>query len=197
MVNSMSDQPGDAVTVVSDALLLARFRAGDESCFEALFERHYDRVYGVLFRLTGTRAEAEDIAQEVFLKLYQSRLRHGENIAGWLYRVASNMGYNALRASARRARREQQAAASEALTEDRLPGPEERVTRQEARQAAQAALVTIRPRLARLLILREMGFSYQELADIVGVAPGSVGTLLARAREAFEKAYVQQQGEEG
>ncbi|MBP6015446.1 MAG: sigma-70 family RNA polymerase sigma factor [Candidatus Promineofilum sp.] len=94
------------MTALSDYSLLARMAHGDAHAFDALFHRHYDRVYGVLFRLVGERAEAEDLAQETFLRLYK-RVDRGrplsmdENIGGWLYRVAMNLGYNALRSRRR------------------------------------------------------------------------------------------------
>ncbi len=188
MAKDVNEEEAEPVAAVPDAILLQRFREGDEESFEALFARHYDLVYGVLFRLTGTRAEAEDLAQEVFLKLYQRPLRHGENVAGWLYRVAVNTGYNALRASQRRMRREQ----FSADRPDGLPTPEEEVSQREARRSVQAALARIPPRAAKLLVLRELAFSYREMAAIVGVAPGSVGTLLARAQREFEKAFREQ-----
>lgn len=169
----------------TDTLLLHRFVAGDVAGFEELFRRHYDMVYGVLFRLVGTRQEAEDLAQEVFFKLYQNPLRHGDNIAGWLYRVATNTGYNALRASHRRYQREYRAGG------DSIPpsAPEEEVTRREIRRQVRATLLAIPERDAKMLVLSEVGFSYQEMAEIIGVAPGSVGTLLARARSTFLAAY--------
>lgn len=173
------------MTAVPDALLLRRFYEGDEASFEALFTRHYDMIYGVLFRLTGTRQEAEDLAQEVFLRLHQCPLRHDENVAGWLYRVAINTGYNALRAAHRRERRERVAGHEANLP----PSPEDEVARREAQRRVRDVLGKLPPRAAKLLILREMGFSYRELADIIGVAPGSVGTLLARAQRGFREAY--------
>ncbi len=178
--------PGDdLVSTHTDALLLHRFRAGDEAGFEELFRRHYDMVYGVLFRLLGTRQEAEDLAQEVFFKLYRNPLRHGDNVAGWLYRVATNTGYNALRASHRRYQREYRAG------EDNISSlaPEEEVTRREIQRQVRTALLMLPERDAKMLVLSQAGFSYQELAEIIGVAPSSIGTLLARARCAFLAAY--------
>jgi RNA polymerase sigma-70 factor (ECF subfamily) len=178
-------QEGKPVSAHTDALLLERFLAGDQASFEALFERHYSLIYGVLYRLTGTRQEAEDLAQEVFLKLFHNPLRRGDNVSGWLYRVALNMGYNALRAETRRAERERSAGGEHG----EAPQPEEVASRHELQQSVRRALARIPERDARLLVLSEMGFSYQELAEIVEVAPGSVGTLLARARKAFLAAY--------
>ncbi|MBN1429504.1 MAG: sigma-70 family RNA polymerase sigma factor [Anaerolineae bacterium] len=173
------------MSIHTDALLLHRFLAGDEAGFEELFQRHYDMVYGVLFRLVGTRQEAEDLAQEVFFKLYKRPLQHGENIAGWLYRVATNMGYNALRANHRRYQRECKAGSDQ----QPLAAPEEEVTRREVQRQIRNALMAIPERDAKMLVLSQTGFSYQELAEIVGVAPGSVGTLLARAKRTFLVAY--------
>jgi RNA polymerase sigma-70 factor, ECF subfamily len=178
--------PGDdLVSTHTDALLLHRFRAGDEAGFEELFRRHYDMVYGVLFRLVGTRQEAEDLAQEVFFKLYQNPLRHDDNIAGWLYRVATNTGYNALRAGYRRYQRERKVGEDVAS----LPAPEEETVRREVEQRVRVALLAIPERDAKMLMLNEVGFSHRELAEIVEVAPSSVGTLLARARRSFLAAY--------
>jgi RNA polymerase sigma-70 factor (ECF subfamily) len=175
---------------MTDALLLQRFLAGDERSFEELFARHYSMVYGALYRLVGSRAEAEDLAQEVFLRLYRRRLRRGENVAGWLYRVAVNMGYNALRAAARAARREQFAGQPAGATP-----VEEHVERREQAYRVRLTLARIKPRAAKMLLLRGMGLSYTEVADAIGIAPGSVGTLLARAQREFRKTYIDMWGE--
>jgi RNA polymerase sigma-70 factor (ECF subfamily) len=175
---------------LSDSILLNRLARGDVAAFDTLFYRHYDRVYGLLFRLVGERSEAEDLTQETFLKLHahaQKRWRGGdENISAWLYRVAMNLGYNALRGRKRRWQRDVHL----------LPEPtnadltQEALLRREERAAVRVALARLPQQQAQLLVLRQMDFSYAECAAICGVAPGSVGTLLARAAEAFRKAYV-------
>jgi RNA polymerase sigma factor (sigma-70 family) len=75
----------------------------DERAFEAIFTEHYPRIYAVLFRLVGDRLEADDLAAEAFWKLWEKPPSQEENVAGWLYRVATRLGYNALRAARRRA----------------------------------------------------------------------------------------------
>ena len=104
---------GDDVTTLTDSLLLERIQQGDTDSFETLFYRHYDRVYGLLYRLVGNRAEAEDLAQEVFVKLYKHTSRRRffgsarkQNIGAWLYRVATNAGYDALKMRKRRWQRD-------------------------------------------------------------------------------------------
>ena len=181
------------MSVHTDSLLLRRFLEGDQAGFEELFARHYNMVYGVLYRLTGTRAEAEDVAQEVFLKLYRNPLRRDENVAGWLYRVAINAGYNAVRTTFRRERREQTAG-----WEGQAPiRPEEETQQRELAARVRSALMAIPERDAKLLILSDAGFDYRELAQIVQVAPGSIGTLLARARKSFARAYGIDEPDEG
>ena len=174
---------------LSDTALLADTARGDAASFETLFHRHYDRVYGILFRLVGERGEAEDLAQEVFLRLHDhARRRRGldDNVGAWLYRVATNLGYNALRD--RRRRRQRDVALVPTESED----AEARLARREERRAVRAALAELSQRQAQLLVLRQMEFSYAECAAIVGVAPASVGALLARAARAFREAYEKQ-----
>jgi RNA polymerase sigma-70 factor (ECF subfamily) len=182
------------MVALSDTALLADTARGDTTAFETLFQRHYDRVYGILFRLVGERSEAEDLAQEVFLRLHDHALRvhalrrrhHDDNVGAWLYRVATNLGYNALRDRRRRWQRDVYLVPPEA------GDAEADAARREERRAVRAALARLSERQAQLLILRQMEFSYAECAAIVGVAPASVGALLARAARAFREAYEQQ-----
>lgn len=169
---------------------LSRADARDKQTepFDTLFSQHYTAIYGVLFRLTGERAEAEDLAQETFLRLYDA-LRDSQrldNVGGWLYRVATRLGYNALRAARRRAGYEQAAAEPE---QARTLDPAEEVVRAEQRRLVRAALAELPSQQVQLLVLRHSGLSYKELADVMGVAPASVGTLLARAEQAFGACY--------
>lgn len=178
-------QTGEARTVASD--------------FDALFLAHYDGVYRLAYRLAGTREEAEDLAQEAFLRLHRTpHLWHTaanptaeHNVRAWLYRVVTNLAYNALRGERRRRQRE-----------DRLAGPTAPDTDidiadaalgavEQAQAAAQVrrALAALTERQVQLLLLRQAGLSYRELAAALGVASGSVGTLLARAEAAFVAAY--------
>lgn len=183
------------MAVLSDNALLYRMTRGDVASFDALFLRHYDRVYGLLFRLIGNRAEAEDLTQEVFLKLYaraeRRRAAMDENVGGWLYRVAMNMGYNALRGRKRLSERD-----VHLLPEEEL-GVEGQVARREDREIVRAVLAGMPERQAKLLLLRQMEFSYAECAMICDVAPGSVGTLLARAAESFRRSYEASAGQMG
>jgi len=174
----------------AEAILLEGARAGQEAAFEALFEQYYRRIYAVLYRLVGD--EADDLAQEVFLKLYYCPPQRAESkLAAWLYRVATNLGYNALRARKRwEIRRDALGAeAHGADWQGEAPSPEAWAERQEERHHVRATLAQLKKREAILLVLRYSDLSYRQIADVLGVAPGSVGTLLARAERAFERAY--------
>ncbi|MFO7539884.1 MAG: sigma-70 family RNA polymerase sigma factor [Chloroflexota bacterium] len=180
------------MTALSDNVLLEQIRTGDQASFDTLFHRHYDRVYGLLFRLLGNRGEAEDMTQEVFLKLYNHAFRkklfgrkREHNIGAWLYRVATNMGYNEIRSRQRRWQR------NTVLVPDPAgsPAAEQEVERRERETAVRAALAQLPERQVQLLLMRQMDFTYAECAAACDISPNSVGTLLARAAQAFRLAY--------
>lgn len=187
------------MTSLSDNLLLEQIGQGDVASFEALFHQHYDRVYGLLFRLLGNRAEAEDVTQEVFLKLHDHafsrrflRRNREHNIGAWLYRTATNAGYNTIRGRQRRWQR------NTLLVPDPqgIPGAEKEVEQRERETAVRQTLAKLPERQTQLLLMRQMGFSYAECAEAIGVAPTSVGTLLARAAAAFKQVYEEENGEQ-
>ena len=154
--------------------------------FDAVFLAHWDRVYGILYRLVGNRAEAEDLAQDVFVKLYQQPPRRADsNIGAWLYRVATNSGYNALRGRNRQQRWYQLLWRSQPQT---APDPEQQLADSETTAAVRAALATLTPQQGQLLLLRHMGLSYAELAAACDLNPNSVGKQLSRAAAAFRSA---------
>ncbi len=185
------------MTSLTDNLLLEQMGQGDVASFEVLFHQHYDRVYGLLFRLLGNRDEAEDVTQEVFLKLHDHafsrrflKRNREHNIGAWLYRTATNMGYNHIRGRQRRWQR------NTILVPDPqgIPGAEKEVEQRERETAVRQTLATLPERDVQLLLMRQMGFSYAECAEAVGVAASSVGTLLARAAVAFKEAYEEENG---
>lgn len=176
------------LTTISDSVLLERIKQGDNTSFEMLFYRHYDRVYGLLFRLTGNRADAEDLAQEIFLKLYRQPLTgsRSHNVSAWLYRVATNRGYNHIRDRRRRWQRDK--ALLQEMTETN-PDPLVELSRKETQYRVRLVLSHLPERQTQLLLLRQMGLSYTELAEACQVAPGSVGKMLSRAGDAFRQVY--------
>ena len=165
-------------------------RADAGAWFESAFNEHWQRVYGITYRLVGDPDEAQDLALEAFWHLHQRSLQEGKvgELEGWLYRVATNLGLNSLRARQRRQRYEEKAGQS-TLENDRTPDPAAEYERQQEREQVRATLAHIKPRSARLLVLRYSGLSYAEIAAALDLAPGSVGTLLARAEKEFAERY--------
>jgi RNA polymerase sigma-70 factor (ECF subfamily) len=170
----------------------ARSSGEGQSEFEALFLEHYGRVLRLLIRLTGNRAQAEELANDVFLRLSHRPLAWllSNHVCPWLYRTATNAGIDALR-SAHRRKRHEQASANESRSGNTLePGPLADVLRQEERLRVQRVLSAIKPAWAQLLLMRSGGSSYSELADALHVQAGSIGTLLNRAEAEFRKKYL-------
>lgn len=172
-----------------------------ESDFEQIFQQHYARIVAILFRLVGDRAQAEELAGDVFWKIYhqpQLSVKMAErehNIGGWLYRAATRVGIDALRASARRKRYEQAAGQAAFAAGTAEADPLTDVLRDEKRRRVQSVLAAMKPAQAQLLLLRQSGFSYQELGEILGVKTNSIGTLLARAEAEFEKRFCESGGD--
>lgn len=175
--------------MTTDAWLFRSVTTQPKLDFDSLFLAHYDGVYRLLYRIVGAREDAEDLAQETFLRLARQRFRGDQehNVRAWLYRVATNLAYNLLRGEGRRTRRQQQFGAVAAA--ETAPDATEAALRGDEQAAVRRTLARLPERQAQLLLLRHAGLSYRELAEAAGIAPGSVGTLLARAEAAFEKAY--------
>jgi RNA polymerase sigma factor (sigma-70 family) len=163
---------------------------------EALFREHYGRLVGMLARLTGDRAQSEEIASDVFHKLSQrpALLASGDDLAAWIYRVATNAGVDALRTRTRRRQREE-AAAADGFHDSAQPSALDQLLAAERAARVRAVLASLKPRDAQLLLLRSAGLAYRELAVTLGIEAGSVGTLLARAEAEFQRRFRARYGE--
>lgn len=154
-----------------------------------LFRTHYARLFGLTYRLLGDRAEAEDVAQEAFVKLMGSPLlaRPDDEVFAWLSRVALNGGTNRLRDRQRAQQRLERVGRLEvaASPED----PLRTAVRNEEQTTVRQALEGLPERQRQVLLLRHAGYSYAEIAATLDLALGSVGVLLARAEGAFRRRY--------
>lgn len=170
----------------SDDTLLQRLSRGEDLAFDFLFLRYHTQVYRVAYGLVGKREEAEDLVQETFLELYRNAptLDRDPTLLPWLCRVALNKGYNALRGE----RRERERVERWAVMPEQVD-PLVEVLRSEEQAKVRAVLRVLPDRQSELLLLRHAGLSYAEIASVIDVAPGSVGTLLVRAERAFLAAY--------
>jgi RNA polymerase sigma factor (sigma-70 family) len=152
--------------------------------FDRLFLAEYGRVVAIANRVLADRAEAEDVAQEVFIDFHRRHRADAPYAPAWLHRAAVHTALNRLRSRRRRERRER----AQAGDGDPAPlDPEQEVERREDRRLLQAALARLPERAAAVLALRYSGLSYVEVGAALGVSAGQVGTRLRRAEHALRK----------
>lgn len=165
------------------------FRSSDADAFSdavsALYHARFQSLFRYLDRLTGDPDLAQDLAQDTFVRLHRRGMMP-DDPAAWLGTVATNLFRDHRRQSRRRAELVTEHAPDAAPSDP--PAADAGVLVHEARTQARAALDALPWRDRTLLLLRHEGYSYRELAHAVGVAEGSVGTLLVRATRMFREA---------
>jgi RNA polymerase sigma-70 factor (ECF subfamily) len=166
----------------SVALSGPRERGAVRADLEQVFRATYPRVVAVAARVLGSRNEAEDVAQEVFLAFGRSSVPGGQAV-GWLSVAAAHTALNHLRSGRRRAVHEEAAGDGDAIS----PDVADAVVTLDERRRVRAALARLPRRLAVALVLRHSGLSYAEVAAALDLSPGSVGTTVRRAESALRK----------
>jgi RNA polymerase sigma-70 factor (ECF subfamily) len=182
------------MTVVDlDYALLRQVSQGNERAFTELLRRHQDRIYRLALRLLRQPQEAEDAAQEVFLKAYQNagRFTPTNTVAAWLNRITANHCLNLLRS--RKVRKEVawedlDSPAGKPMEFPDVAGeagnPLNLVTGKECAAHIQQALAGLPENQRQALVLKRFGdFSYQEIGEIMGLSPSAVDGLIKRARQ--------------
>ena len=174
-------QQGGAASVAVLRAPRAETREDARSDLETVFRRDYALVVGVAARVLGSRDEAEDVAQEVFLSFSRSSVPAAE-ARGWLSVAAAHTALNLLRSGRRRVARETAVAADPVVRDV----ADDVVTREE-RARVREALARLPRTSATALVLRHSGLSYAEVAAALDLSPGSVGTTVRRAESALRK----------
>jgi RNA polymerase sigma-70 factor (ECF subfamily) len=166
-----------------DAQLVDRLRRGDPRAFEELVIAHQHRVFGVAFRMLGSRAEAEEAAQEVFLRAHRAIADFcgDAKLSTWLYAIASRLCLNRLASGERRLLRE----GEETLA--RIPSghasPADELERSERDAALHRAIAELSDERRLVVVLRDLeGLSYEEIAAALDLELGTVRSRLHRAR---------------
>lgn len=185
------------VVRVDDSVLIEDLRSGVESAYEALIGRFEQPVYSMISRLMDDPADAPDVVQEVFLKIFRNigSFRGDSSLKTWIYRIAVNEARNHRRWFSRHRRREVAIEANpgeEHGYSDWLadPGrsPFETALDSETGALIEKALAAVNPKFRTALVLREIeGLSYGEVAEILGVSLGTVKSRILRGREALRK----------
>jgi RNA polymerase sigma-70 factor (ECF subfamily) len=164
--------------VETDEALYARVKRGDMSAFDELYSRYAKRLFAFLRAQLPTRADAEDVFHEAFLRTLDSRevaFDRG-SFRAWLYRIARNLVLNRARSSDRG----QDALSKLVGAEDAAPSADEHVARLEVLRALDGAVARLPSPLSEVYHLRSSGLSYEEMALVLGVP---LGTLKSRMNQ--------------
>ncbi len=159
-----------------------------ESNFDSIYEKYYSKILKHIAYLTGSIHAAEDLAQEVFLRLYNSPPSHSNTIA-WLCKVANNLAYNYTRDEKNKKNKEPVIAEDEA---DKVISIEDRVLKNSEIKLTKKVLNFLPARDKMCLLLKFSGYKYDEIAEVVGIEKTSVGTILARAQAKFKEKYLKE-----
>lgn len=187
-----------------DHALIEGLRAGEESAYEALIQRFEQPIFNIISRLLDDPADAADVVQEVFLKVFRNvaSFRGESSLKTWIYRIAVNEARNQRRWFSRHRRQEVNLEAEESCEpyqrangknyQNFLPDPGrspfEVTLDHETSSLIEAALVDLNPKFRAALVLREMeGLSYEEIGDILEISLGTVKSRILRGRDALKK----------
>jgi RNA polymerase sigma-70 factor (ECF subfamily) len=166
--------------------LIDACRRGERDAFRALFEGYKDKVYSIALRFSGDEALAMDIAQDVFLKLFSSisDFRGESAFSTWVYRLVVNACLDHKRRSWRLI-----PIADDLLAVLRAPGNSlDRMLHSEMRDKVRNAVEKLSPELRMVVVLRYTeGLSYDEIAEVLGCATGTVASRLNRAHKVLER----------
>ncbi len=161
--------------------------------FDGLFDSVYPALFRYCNRLTGDPDQAEDLAQEAFFRLLDRGAEGSPaGLRSWLFRVATNLARD--RSRTRETRRR---ILSGVPPPENVPGPDREMSRTEEVARVRRGLESLTPRDREMLLLRQEGFSYKEIAEVAGVSHRSVGTILARALERLAEALTKEDGAHG
>jgi len=181
------------VTDPTDAQLVSLTRSGDRDAYSALVARYQGHVYGLAYSLVGNWADAQDIAQETFIRAYVNldQLREPDRFAAWLRRVAFSVAMKWLKTFRPGLFEQLDGRVDLDVLEipDFKPGPPEVVERRELAQAVQQAIASLPPKYRVPLTMFHLdGLSVQKVADFLDIPLGTAKTLIYRARQKLKAA---------
>jgi RNA polymerase sigma-70 factor (ECF subfamily) len=184
-----------------ESALVLTLRAGVESAYEELIQRFEQPVFNIISRLMDDPADAADVVQDVFLKIFKSisSFRQDSSLKTWIYRIAVNEARNHRRWFSRH-RRQEVCLDGDARNLDRdthgyqdwLPDPGrspfDLALDRETQSLVEQALLKLNPKFRAALVLREIeGLSYEEIAEILDISLGTVKSRILRGRDALRK----------
>lgn len=183
------------MTSLRERLLVRRLKQRDERAFREVVRLYQHRIYNLVYRMIGSREEAEDIAQDVFVTVFKviDTFRGDSQLSTWIYRIATNQCKNRIKYLGRRSQgrtTELDAAAERELQDHAMPaivtqvaGPDAVLEGLQLERIVQEGLAALDEEHRVLIVLRDVeNLSYAEIASITGIAEGTVKSRLHRAR---------------
>ena len=179
------------MTREQEAAVIQAVLDGDVNAYEALVKEYEKNVYNLALRMTGNSEDAADMAQEAFIKAYNSltAFRGDSKFSVWLYRIVSNVCLDFLRSRSRKqtvslSTENDDGEEVELDIADETHSPEQLLDRSLTRDAVRRGLAALPPDHREILLLREIqGLSYEEIADVLGLEAGTVKSRIFRARK--------------
>ena len=176
--------------------LMARIAEGDDSAFEILVNRHQTSILNLVYRFIGDRTQAKDLAQEVFLKVWQSAQNYEPKakFTTWIYRITANLCFNELKSARRkkwfsfnRSDEDGEHTFEETLA-DSTPSAEDLLLEKERSRQISDALQSLPDNQRMALVLKRYDdLSYQEIAQVIGCSVSAVESLLVRAKRTLQE----------
>jgi RNA polymerase sigma-70 factor (ECF subfamily) len=191
--------PGSAIRErlggLDDSGVVSAFLEGESRAFDELVNRYQNRLLNFVYRTTGDRERAEDLVQEVFVRVYRHihRFDRSRKFSTWIYTIASNLAKNELRNRSRNPlvlfqtiRRNWEDDDRPLQFEDPGTRPDDLYRKRHLREVVEDAVEKLPPHHRNVFVLRELeGKSYEEIAEITSCNLGTVKSRLNRARNAF------------
>ncbi len=179
------------MTREQELTVIRRVQHGDAEAFGMLVEAYQKNVFNVALQMTGNREDAQDMAQEAFLKAYSSlnSFRGDSKFSSWLYRIVANVCLDFKRRQGRRPSssltvEDEEGEVLELDIADESQSPEKLLERKLTREAVRRGLAELPEEQRQILLLREIqGLSYEEIGEAMGLEPGTVKSRIFRARK--------------
>jgi len=181
-----------------ESLFVLRLKANEDAAYDELVRTYNASIFHVAYRMLGDTAEASDVVQEIFIKVFRNigSFKGQAALKTWIFRIALSEILNRLRWWKSRHRSstvslDDQPNGQEHYVPDSGPSPEEMLESKERELAIQQALGKLSSEHRSIIVLRDIeGFSYTEIADVLGISMGTVKSRLARGREDLKKSLI-------
>lgn len=187
------------VDQLSDAEIVQRFNKGETSLFDILVERYSSRAYQIAYGVLGEREDAEEVAQDVFIRIYKAlpKFRGDSEFTTWMYRIAMNLArnkyrYNKSRGANKKISMQETVDENDNRTLIQVPeprlAPDDEVDLDEFQKDVMREIDNLPPLYRDALVLRNVEeMSYEQIADVLGCKLGTIKSRIARAREELRR----------